>query len=131
METSIIDTSNPPDVVIDDNQLKRFCRGLWKFFSNGYTDDLGTFIEDKSNLFAHVNSDGFKVWLMKGKCLQFVARPFDCEEYTFVFLHDVRSACMVLGGIYGDNGRAKIDDERKRTALVDNVLKPALANLGF
>lgn len=38
---------------------------------------------------------------------------------------------MVLGGIYGDNGRAKIDDERKRTALVDNVLKPALANLGF
>lgn len=132
METSIIDTSNPPDVVISDENVKRFCRGLKDFFSNGCTDDLGYFKENKAVLNASINSDGLKkVWLNKGKSLAFSVQPFDCEYYDFDFLHDDKSGCMVLGPIFRGASSRAIPGERKRKALVQNILTPALADLGF
>ena len=129
--STILDMSNPPHVVISDDNVKRFCRGLKDFFSDGYTEGLGAIAENKDVFSASVNCDKFRVWLTKGKVLQISAEPFDCEEYNFVFRHNDKLGRMELGDIFGDMGPKKIDNERKCTALVHNVLAPALANLGF
>ncbi|MEE0406254.1 MAG: hypothetical protein UDQ58_06705 [Desulfovibrio sp.] len=149
MGHSILDMSTHKHVSISDknvekliNTLKDFLttgytEGLGAiaenkdFFSDGYTEGLGAIAENKDVFSASVNCDKFRVWLTKGKVLQISAEPFDCEEYNFVFRHNDKLGRMELGDIFGDMGTKKIDNERKCTALVHNVLAPALANLGF
>lgn len=132
MKTSILDVRNPPHVVISDENVKRFCRGLKGFLNTGYVDDLGGWYGDQHEEFFQVNGynhGGFKMWYQPKHSILFEVKPFDSEGYDFIFWH--KGGTNVL-----DKDVYKIDSQTtirkdKVAALVANVLAPALDNLGF
>jgi len=134
--STILDTSNPPHVVISDKNVKKLGSRLKQLHSDSKINTLGPIHEGKDWLY--VPYEGLDVYF-DSEGLQITVKLFrDNEVFDFYFRHIDELGCMVFDDVIEDEDASnikkkakRVDSERKREALVTNVLAPALANLGL